>query len=116
MLEWTGKVRFIQSVGQAAIERNLWLIIFHLRYIYRSAQIQLECSVNEEVIEISEPSICVYDMVMTTPLACDDALLKKVEDRLKALGVVDLPEGDSGSTSAAAASSEAGQHQTRDEL
>jgi hypothetical protein len=39
-------------------------------------ELTLVCSPEEAIIEVMEPSICVYDMVMHTPLACDDGVLK----------------------------------------
>jgi hypothetical protein len=44
-------------------------------------------------MEVSEPSVCVYDLVMETPLLCDDALLARAEARLAALGVA-IPEAE----------------------
>lgn len=43
----------------------------------------LVCGVEEVLREVVEPSICVYDMVLETPLACDDALLQDVERKLQ---------------------------------
>lgn len=51
----------------------------------RSVELTLECSPEEAIIEVTEPSICVYDMVMRTPLACDDRLVKKAAQRVKEL-------------------------------
>lgn len=51
----------------------------------RSVELTLECSPEEAIIEVTEPSICVYDMVMRTPLACDDRLVKKAAKRVKEL-------------------------------
>jgi len=53
----------------------------------RSAAVALTCGAEERVVEISEPSVCVYDMVMETPLLCDNELLAQAEARLAALGV-----------------------------
>lgn len=53
----------------------------------RSAAVALRCGAEDKVVEVSEPSVCVYDLVMETPLLCDDALLAQAEARLGALGV-----------------------------
>lgn len=53
----------------------------------RSLAVTLVCGGLDEIVEVSEPSICVYDMVMTTPLVCDASVLQKAQKKLKALGV-----------------------------
>lgn len=58
----------------------------------RSAEVKLVCSPEEAITEVSEPSICVYDMVMTTPLACDDRVLKEAEAKMHGLAAVLEPD------------------------
>jgi hypothetical protein len=41
----------------------------------------------EEVVEVSEPSVCLYDFVMSTPLVCDDSVVQASVMKLKRLGV-----------------------------
>ena len=61
----------------------------------RSAVVQLWCGSVEQVVEVSEPSVCVYDFVMYSPLACTDAVLAEALARLQRLGV-DVDEGGTG--------------------
>lgn len=53
----------------------------------RSVAVALVCGAQERVTAVTEPSVCVYDMVLETPLLCDDAFLAQAEARLAALGV-----------------------------
>ena len=53
----------------------------------RSAVVQLKCGAVEEVVEVSEPSVCFYDFVMLTPLVCDDSVVQASVMKLKQLGV-----------------------------
>lgn len=53
----------------------------------RSAAVELKCGREDRIVEVSEPSVCVYDLVMETPLLCDESLLSQAEARLAALGV-----------------------------
>jgi hypothetical protein len=49
--------------------------------------VQLKCGAVEEVVEVSEPSVCLYDFVMSTPLVCDDSVVQASVMKLKRLGV-----------------------------
>jgi len=53
----------------------------------RTAVVQLWCGPVEEVVEVTEPSVCVYDFVMMTPLVCDEKVVKEAEERLRRMGV-----------------------------
>jgi len=39
--------------------------------------------VEEALLEVVEPSVCVYNMVFSTPLACDDSLVKGLTRRIE---------------------------------
>ena len=53
----------------------------------RTAVVQLWCGPVEEVVEVTEPSVCLYDFVMMTPLVCDAAVVREAEQRLRRMGV-----------------------------
>lgn len=59
----------------------------------RSAVVQLWCGLEEQLVEVSEPTVCVYDFVLMTPLACTEAALAQAEERLRNLGIK-LPEDE----------------------
>ncbi|KAM3572477.1 hypothetical protein VYU27_005506 [Nannochloropsis oceanica] len=59
----------------------------------RTALVQLWCGPEEAVVEVTEPSVCLYDFVMTTPLVCDEVVVKEAEERLRRMGVK-LPGDD----------------------
>ena len=49
----------------------------------------------EVLLEVTEPSVCVYDMVLVTPLACDDNMVKRVSQGLKqAMAMVGGVQGE----------------------
>ncbi|EKU19972.1 hypothetical protein NGA_2033900 [Nannochloropsis gaditana CCMP526] len=63
----------------------------------RSAVVQLWCGLEEQLVEVSEPTVCVYDFVLMTPLACTEAVLAQAEERLRNLGIKlpkDEPSGE----------------------
>ena len=52
---------------------------------HRSIRVDLECGAHNEIVKVSEPSVCEYAAVMITPLVCDRAELEEAEREYKAL-------------------------------
>ena len=52
---------------------------------HRSIRVDLECGAHNEIVKVSEPSVCEYAAVMITPLVCDRAEVEEAEREYKAL-------------------------------
>lgn len=52
----------------------------------RSATVSLRCGVTPKIASIDEPSMCEYQLVLETPLACDELVKSEVEAEIRRLG------------------------------
>lgn len=48
---------------------------------------KLVCGRTEEILDVAESSVCVYDIVFETPLACRKGMLNATEKKLLELGL-----------------------------
>lgn len=47
--------------------------------MYRSVLVHLDCGEDNEILSLDEPSTCVYEMTVSTPLACTAQVLAKAQ-------------------------------------
>eukprot|EP00475_Leptophrys_vorax_P005349 TRINITY_DN13244_c0_g1_i1.p1 TRINITY_DN13244_c0_g1~~TRINITY_DN13244_c0_g1_i1.p1 ORF type:complete len:532 (+),score=192.93 TRINITY_DN13244_c0_g1_i1:29-1624(+) len=50
---------------------------------HRSATVKFVCGDKDEVISADEPSVCAYEMILKTPVACSEVDLELLQARLK---------------------------------
>jgi len=48
--------------------------------LYRSVLVHLECGDGNEIVSVDEPSTCVYEMTVRSPLACTAQVLAKAQE------------------------------------
>eukprot|EP00474_Spongospora_subterranea_P003050 CRZ03508.1 hypothetical protein [Spongospora subterranea] len=51
----------------------------------RSTKVHLSCGSSNQVLSMSEPSTCVYEMHFQTPASCSETELERIQDNLTAL-------------------------------
>lgn len=61
---------------------------FHVQPdLYRSVLVRFVCGAEHAIVSVDESSVCRYDMLVSTPLACSAYLENQAMDRLDRLGV-----------------------------
>eukprot|EP01035_Chromulina_nebulosa_P019777 gene19777-25715_t len=58
------------------------------KQIKRNTQVELICGVDDEIIEINEIELCVYNMLVSSPIACTFDLQEQSIAQLEALQVL----------------------------
>lgn len=56
-------------------------------YINRSCEVLVECGSEDALVAAEELEIGLYRLTLDTPLACTEAAVAEVEERLHTLGV-----------------------------
>lgn len=47
-------------------------------FIYNVNRVIVECGYEDKIVSVSEPTTCVYEILLKTPCECSDELLDKL--------------------------------------